>query len=124
MRIIITIAAIVALQACQSTSTSNYNHCLDEFKKPTTKDLRPIVRIEPRYPSSALENNIKGHVKLTFTVKANGSTENIRVVESVPEGVFDSTSIAALKKWKYIPQCNNGKVVKEMQETTLSFHGK
>ena len=124
MRIIITIAAIITLQACKSTSTSNYNHCLDDLGKPMTRDLAPIVRIEPRYPSDALENNVKGHVKLTFTVKANGSTENIKVVESVPEGVFDSTSIAALKKWKYIPQCNNGKVVKVKQERTLTFYGK
>lgn len=124
MRIIITIAAIISLQACQSTSKSDKNFCMDALGKPVTSEIAPIVRIEPRYPSNALEKSLKGHVKLTFMVKSDGSTENIKVVESAPEGIFDSASIDALKKWKYKPQCNNGNVVKELQQTTLSFNAK
>lgn len=124
MRIIITIAAIISLQACKSTSTNNYNFCTDDLGKPMTRSIAPIVRIEPRYPSDALEKNIKGYVKLTFFVKANGSTDNIQVVEAIPEGVFDNASVIALKKWVYRPKCNNGKVVKEIQEVTLGFNGK
>ena len=122
MRIIITLAAFIALQGCQSTSTRNYNLCVDDLGKPMTREIAPLVRIEPSYPSDALEKNIKGHVKLTFTVNANGSTDNIEVIESIPEGIFDSASIAALKKWKYIPQCKNGKAIKKLQETILTFH--
>jgi TonB family protein len=63
---------------------------------------RPIVRINPDYPSEALVAGREGEVQLEFTIAANGATKDIVVVDSSsPE--FEAPAVAALLKWKYIP---------------------
>ena len=70
------------------------------------ESVSPIVRIEPKYPKQAAEQNIEGSVVLGFTINADGSTDNIKVISADPQGVFDSEAIRALKKWRYKPVSN------------------
>lgn len=55
-----------------------------------------------------------GYVQLKFDVDTTGNTENIQVIESQPEGVFDEAAVRALSKWKYNPKITNGKPVKQL----------
>ena len=55
----------------------------------------------PIYPNRALQRGIEGFVDLAFDITAAGRTSNIRVIQSEPEGVFEKSAVAALKKWKY-----------------------
>ena len=73
----------------------------------------PIVRIEPKYPIEAARNGIEGWVKLSFTVNEVGSVEDIEILASEPEGVFEREAQRALAKWKYKPQIVDGKPVKQ-----------
>lgn len=68
--------------------------------------LIPIVRIEPRYPASAAEKGIEGHVDLSFVITPDGKTADITVLDSQPEGVFDEAVVDALERWRYAPQNN------------------
>ncbi len=82
----------------------------------------PIVRVAPQYPRRQLQRGIEGFVDLVFDIGPGGRTENIRVVYGEPEGVFDSASIRALKKWKYKPAMEDGVgKVQKNQTTRIKF---
>ena len=55
-----------------------------------------------------------GYVQLQFDVDTKGSPENIQVIESQPEGLFDDAAVIALSKWKYNPKITDGKPVKQL----------
>jgi TonB family protein len=63
----------------------------------------PVVRIYPRYPIQAAQERIEGMVQLRFNVEADGSTSQIEVILSQPEGVFEKEAIRALAQWRYQP---------------------
>ena len=87
-----------------------------------TQSLTPLVRIEPVYPVQALLQRIEGYVRLSFDISPNGSTMNVRVVDSQPPRIFDQNSVRAVRKWKYNPQTENGKpVTKRGEEIELEF---
>lgn len=66
--------------------------------------LEPIVRINPSYPTSAVEEAITGYVDFSFTVTTRGEVENIEIIKSQPAGVFDENATWALSRWRYPPQ--------------------
>lgn len=71
----------------------------DKYKKISN----PIVSVQPTYPEQAKKDGIEGWVVLEFGVTANGTVENIRVVESHPSDVFDAAAKKAVAKWRYMP---------------------
>ncbi|MBN7798201.1 energy transducer TonB [Parahaliea mediterranea] len=82
----------------------------------------PVFRIAPDYPPRALRRGIEGHVDLIFDVSASGKTENIRVLDAQPEGVFENAAIRTLGKWKYKPPIQDGVPYGQRDMTTrISF---
>lgn len=75
---------------------------------PTDGDYLPIVRVQPMYPRRAAERGIQGWVVVELTVTAAGTTEDIRVIEADPPGMFDSAAIKAAEKFKYKPRMVDG----------------
>lgn len=61
------------------------------------------VMVAPVYPSRALTKGVEGYVEVQFEVTAMGSTQQVVVLRSEPEGVFDRSAIRAVKRWKYLP---------------------
>lgn len=78
----------------------------------------PAVRVEPRYPTRALNRGIEGYVDLVFDIGASGKTENIRILRADPEGYFEKASIAALKRWKYKPAYDGEVAMAQRDQTT------
>lgn len=52
----------------------------------------------PLYPARAFIERTEGVVKVMFDIDANGTTQNIRIIESIPEGVFDREVKIAMDK--------------------------
>lgn len=71
----------------------------------------PIVKVSPSYPQRALRRGIEGYVVVEFTVTANGSVKDPRVVEADPPNVFNQAALRAAKKFKYKPKTVNGEPV-------------
>ena len=67
----------------------------------TVNTVYPVMRVEPKYPIQAAKNGVEGAVLLKFDIDAQGHTENISVVTSSPENVFDKAAIDALLQWQY-----------------------
>ncbi len=65
------------------------------------ESLKPIHRIEPKYPEQAIEEKIEGAVVLKFDVDQDGDVQNVEVINGKPAKVFDSVAETALKQWKY-----------------------
>lgn len=83
--------------------------------------LTPLVRVEPRYPVRARQDGIEGWVKLGFTVSANGSVKDVKVISSKPRKVFDKAARKALKRWKFKAVVVNGKAVARRAEQVMQF---
>lgn len=70
----------------------------------------PIVRVAPQYPARAAERGLEGYVIVVFTVTPNGSTTNVRIVES-SDKVFERNAIRAAERFKYKPKVVDGEPV-------------
>lgn len=82
-------------------------------------DVRPLVRVDPRYPIDAARNGIEGWVKMRFDITALGSVSNIRVIEAQPARMFDKEARRALSKWKYKPKMENGSAITQTDQTVM-----
>lgn len=68
---------------------------------PASDQIKPIMRVNPKYPVEAAEKGIEGIVRMSFDVDSQGSVSNINVIGSIPEGVFDRNAKLALSQWQY-----------------------
>jgi TonB family protein len=75
----------------------------------TVEPAVPIDRPPPSYPDTAGE--AAGHVKIAFTIDAQGHVIEPQIVESAPQGVFDTATLDVLKDWRYQPRRVDGQAV-------------
>jgi TonB family protein len=85
-------------------------------------DLVPISRAEPQFPRAALVNGITGWVRVHGTVLTDGSVADVRVVESKPPKMFDSSAMRAVSKWRFKPRIVDGVAVEREFEQTITFN--
>ena len=83
---------------------------------------QPLHVFAPRYPAAALADHQQGTVTVTFTVRPDGGTTNIRIVSSKPPGVFDAAARTAVRHWLFDPATANGIPVAGQVSQTLVFH--
>ena len=83
-------ATLAALQAAAASAT--------HASAPT---LTKALRLQ--YPPKAQAAGIEGAVEIEFDVRADGVTENPRVIEASPKGTFDAAALAALKGARFVP---------------------
>ena len=84
-------------------------------------DVIPIVRIDPQWPREALLNGIEGYVLVEFTIREDGSVDEVEVVESEPRRMFDRNAIRAILKWKFKPRIIDGTLVARRATQTIEF---
>lgn len=84
-------------------------------------DVIPIVRIEPQFPREAAINGIEGWVEIEFTIEADGTVSDPKVLNSQPRRVFDRNAIRAIYKWKFKPRIVDGKPVARRATQRLDF---
>jgi len=76
-----------------------------------SRDVVPLVRVDPEYPPRAKQRGIEGYVDLMFTIGPAGTVESAQVLASTPPLVFDEAALRAVRRWRYQPQIENGKPV-------------
>ncbi len=120
MRILI-LMVIVSLAACAPVGTVSKNTMTSE-ELAAIDEAVPIKIVNPRYPLYAAQNHIEGFVLFVFDIDSEGNPQNIRVLKSEPEGVFERHALASIEQWKFKPKYENGvPVVQKDMRYTLEF---
>lgn len=81
----------------------------------------PKLRVPPEYPKSARAKNITGYVVLSLLVDEEGSVQQVEILESQPQKVFDEASVLAVRQWKFEPGRYKGKPVKTWVKQVVKF---
>lgn len=80
-----------------------------------------VKRVMPEYPDKALRYNREGHVVVEYSINTDGSVTSPKVIEAVPEALFDEAALAAVKKWKYQPNFSGGEPDMALARTRIRF---
>jgi len=64
-------------------------------------EVVPYAARVPNIPEIAWKNKLNGWVLVAFNVGARGHTENIRLLDSNPKGIFEKEAILAVEGWRY-----------------------
>ena len=75
------------------------------------RDVVPLVRINPEYPTRARERGVEGWVQVEFTITAAGTVADQKVVDADPKGIFDRAALDAIGRWKYNPKVVDGRAM-------------
>jgi len=86
------------------------------------RDVIPLVRIQPQYPTRAASRGVEGWVRVQFTITPAGAVTDATVTDSEPKGMFDRAALEAVSRWKYNPKVENGTAVERRGvQVLLSF---
>lgn len=84
-------------------------------------NVMPLVHIEPVYPKRAKMLHKEGYVILEYRITRQGTVADIEVMESEPEGLFESAARKALSKWKFRPKMDAGRAVEQWARVRINF---
>jgi TonB family protein len=75
------------------------------------QSLTRLNKLNVEYPPRALQSNIEGWVEIAYTVAADGSVSNIKILNSTPARTFDSSATRAVSHLRYQPVIQSGKAI-------------
>jgi periplasmic protein TonB len=78
-----------------------------------------LKRVQPRYPTQALQMRIQGPVQLQATITKNGDIANLKVVSG--DAVLAHAAQEAVRQWKYKPYYLNGEPVQIETQILVNF---
>ncbi len=77
--------------------------------------------VAPEYPDRALSDRISGSVTVQYVVDKKGRTQDVRIIQSVPKGVFDQAAADAIRRWRYRPAQYHGQPIEVPVRTLIRF---
>lgn len=80
-----------------------------------------VYRVTPPYPDNLLGTRVQGAVTLSFDVGPSGVPSNVKVVKSVPAGVFDTAAVVALQQWYFETADGSAAAAPQHASVTLNF---
>lgn len=84
-------------------------------------DVIPLVRMNAQYPQRAIRQKIEGYVTARLFINAEGSVDNVEVVQAEPRGIFEREAIRALYRYKFKPKMDGGHAVPQVAVQTIEF---
>jgi protein TonB len=76
-------------------------------------------KAQPDYPPMARQLKIEGAVELEALVAESGAVEKVNIVSGNP--VLTRPAAEAVKKWKFTPFTDDGKIVKALVPISMNF---
>ncbi len=78
-----------------------------------------LKRVQPRYPTQAMQLHIQGSVQLQATISKTGDIENLKVMSG--DAILARAAQDAVKQWKYKPYYLNGDPVPIQTQILVNF---
>jgi protein TonB len=97
------------------------NHEADKVVRVEGKVTQGLLvhKVNPSYPRAARSAGIEGTVVLCAAISKDGKIDNLTVAAGPPELI--SSSIKAVKKWRYKPYLLNGEPVEVYTEIRVNY---
>lgn len=77
--------------------------------------------VPPDYPRFALSRNIEGWVDVEFRVTTAGRTQDVTIVESSHDRMFEHEAIDAVSQWEFEPREFLGQPIEQLAFTRVRF---
>jgi periplasmic protein TonB len=106
------VAGLVAAAAPQVT---------DEpvLRTPSMPEWKLLHRVDPEYPSAALQHRIQGTVRFSASIGKDGHIERLRLISGHP--LLVRAAREAAQQWIYRPTLLGNKPVRVMTEIEIHF---
>jgi len=82
---------------------------------------KPATRTGMQYPKKARKQGVEGYVVMNLLLNDQGHIETIKILESVPQGVFDDAAQEGIRGWSFKPAMYQGKAVKVWAKQKIRF---
>jgi protein TonB len=82
---------------------------------------RVIKRSPIVYPELARKQGVSGFVSMNVLIDETGRVEDVKVLESQPEEIFDLQADSTIRQWRFEPATYNGKKVKVWATQKIVF---
>ena len=82
---------------------------------------QPTYQASMVYPPRARARGIEGYVDFSVLVGVTGEIEQIEIVESNPEGVFDEAALQGIQQWRFQPAMYQGQAVRAWARQRIRF---
>jgi protein TonB len=108
------------LNALEGGILSNSNNLImtDEMVDQTPK---AVYQAPISYPARARAKGQEGYVVFSLLIGITGEIEQLKIVESYPEGLFDDVATQSVNAWKFEPALYQGKSVKSWAKQKVRF---
>ena len=73
------------------------------------------------FPPRARAQGIQGYVVFSLLIGITGEVEQLQIVESYPEGMFDEAATQGINQWKFEPALYQGQAVRAWAKQRVRF---
>ena len=81
----------------------------------------PMHKVDPKYPSTLIEERIEGEVVLYGVIRQNGTVDSVQLVRGIDERL-DANAMNAFSEWKFEPATREGEPVDLEAIVHIPFH--
>jgi TonB family protein len=81
----------------------------------------PLHKVDPKYPSTLMEEHIEGEVILYAVIRQNGTVDSIQLVRGIDDRL-DANAVSAFGEWKFEPAMRDGQPVDLEAIVHIPFH--
>jgi TonB family protein len=85
------------------------------------QSLTRLNKLDVQYPTRALQNNVEGWVEIGYTVAADGSVGNVKVLNADPPRTFETSATKAVSHLRYQPVIQGGKAIAVGTQVRIVF---
>jgi len=82
---------------------------------------RAVYQAPMTFPPRARAQGMKGYVVFSLLIGVTGEIEQLEIVESYPEGVFDEAATQGINQWKFEPAMYEGQAVRAWAKQRIRF---
>ena len=73
------------------------------------------------FPPRARAQGVEGYVVFSLLIGITGEIEQLEIVESYPEGIFDEAATQGINQWKFEPAMYQGQAVRAWAKQRIRF---